>query len=194
MHHGTCVTHVPWCIPGSLTRGAGITFPAFLAHAQPAILRIWYEAHCLVTTILHQAVDMFLCLSVRIQYAINLVLGDSSCHHAVCSSHPRSFQSTCNTTSSHNKIFKLSNRFEIRQLCRRDACQISEAFWIHISWHLQSRIWKLTPWELLQKMISVPNSSWTQISRDLFRPEHLFQSSNRFESLYWARQWHCRAL
>ena len=21
MHHGTCVTHVPWCIPGSLTRG-----------------------------------------------------------------------------------------------------------------------------------------------------------------------------
>ena len=21
MHHGTCVTHVPWCMPGSLTRG-----------------------------------------------------------------------------------------------------------------------------------------------------------------------------
>ena len=21
MHHGACVTHVPWCIPGSLTRG-----------------------------------------------------------------------------------------------------------------------------------------------------------------------------
>ena len=21
MHHGTCVTHVPWCIPGSLTSG-----------------------------------------------------------------------------------------------------------------------------------------------------------------------------
>ena len=21
MHHGTCVTHVPWCIPGSLTNG-----------------------------------------------------------------------------------------------------------------------------------------------------------------------------
>ena len=21
MHHGTCVTHVPWCIPGSLTGG-----------------------------------------------------------------------------------------------------------------------------------------------------------------------------
>ena len=52
MHHGTCVTHVPWCMSGSLTSGffwnrrRGKTFPAFPAHAQPAILRIWYEAHC----------------------------------------------------------------------------------------------------------------------------------------------------
>ena len=51
MHHGTCVTHVPWCMPGSLTSGfiwnrrQGKTFPAFPAHAQPAILRIWEEAH-----------------------------------------------------------------------------------------------------------------------------------------------------
>ena len=28
MHHGTCVTHVPWCMQGSLTRGGGETFPA----------------------------------------------------------------------------------------------------------------------------------------------------------------------
>ena len=47
MHHGTCVTHVPWCMPGSLTSGflwnrrRGEMFPAFPAHAQPAILRIW---------------------------------------------------------------------------------------------------------------------------------------------------------
>ena len=47
MHHGTCVTHVPWCMPESLTSGfllnrrRGETFPAFSAHAQPAILRIW---------------------------------------------------------------------------------------------------------------------------------------------------------
>ena len=34
MHHGTCVTHVPWCMPGSLTRVARETFPAFSAHAQ----------------------------------------------------------------------------------------------------------------------------------------------------------------
>ena len=48
MHHGTCVTHVLWCMPVSLTSGyfwsrwwGKKTFPAFPAHAQPAILRIW---------------------------------------------------------------------------------------------------------------------------------------------------------
>ena len=45
MHHCTCVTHVPWCMSRSLTRGGGETFPAFPAHVQPAILRIWQEAH-----------------------------------------------------------------------------------------------------------------------------------------------------
>ena len=49
MHHGTCVTHVPWCMSGSLTRGGGKTFPAFPAHAQPAILRIWQEVHITVS-------------------------------------------------------------------------------------------------------------------------------------------------
>ena len=38
MHRDTCVTHVPWYMSGSLTL-------AFPAHAQPAILRTWYEAH-----------------------------------------------------------------------------------------------------------------------------------------------------
>ena len=27
MHHGTCATHVPWCMPGSLTRGGGENVP-----------------------------------------------------------------------------------------------------------------------------------------------------------------------
>ena len=42
MHHGTCVTHVPQCMPGSLTSGFfwsrrwGETFPAFPVHAQEA--------------------------------------------------------------------------------------------------------------------------------------------------------------
>ena len=56
MHHNTYVTHVPWCMPGSLTSGffwsrrRGKTFPAFPAHAQPVILRIWQEAHSTGTT------------------------------------------------------------------------------------------------------------------------------------------------
>ena len=39
MKHGTCVTHVPWCMPGSLSsdflcgRRRRKTFPAFPAHA-----------------------------------------------------------------------------------------------------------------------------------------------------------------
>ena len=47
MHHGTCVTHVPWCMPGLVTSGfrwnrrRGETFPAFPTHAQPAMLCIW---------------------------------------------------------------------------------------------------------------------------------------------------------
>ena len=45
MHHGTCVTQVPWCMSGSLISGDGKTFPAFPADAQPAILRIGQEAH-----------------------------------------------------------------------------------------------------------------------------------------------------
>ena len=35
VHHDTCVTHVPWCMFGLLTRGGGKTFPALPAHAQP---------------------------------------------------------------------------------------------------------------------------------------------------------------
>ena len=27
IHHGTCVTHVPWCMSGLLTRDGGVKFP-----------------------------------------------------------------------------------------------------------------------------------------------------------------------
>ena len=45
MHHGTYVTHVPRCMPGSLTSGllevgGRENVPVLPAHAQPAILRI----------------------------------------------------------------------------------------------------------------------------------------------------------
>ena len=48
MHHGTCVTHVPWCMSGSLTCGDGEIVPGIPGACAPAILRIWQEAHVLV--------------------------------------------------------------------------------------------------------------------------------------------------
>ena len=46
MHDGTCVTHVPGTCRDLWPAVAGKTFPAFPAHAQTTILRIWQEAHC----------------------------------------------------------------------------------------------------------------------------------------------------
>ena len=45
MHHGTCVTHVLWCMSGSLTCGDGENVPGIPGACAPAILRIWQEAH-----------------------------------------------------------------------------------------------------------------------------------------------------
>ena len=45
MHHGTCDTHVTWCMSGSLICGYGENVPGILGTCAPAILRIWQEAH-----------------------------------------------------------------------------------------------------------------------------------------------------
>ena len=45
MHHGTCVTHVPWCMSGSLTRGGGENVPGIPGACAYAIWRICQEAH-----------------------------------------------------------------------------------------------------------------------------------------------------
>ena len=45
MHHGTCVTHVPWCISGSLIRSDGENVPGIPGACAPVILRILQEAH-----------------------------------------------------------------------------------------------------------------------------------------------------
>ena len=45
MHHGTCVTHVPWCMSGSFTCGGGENVRGIPGACAPAILRIWQEAH-----------------------------------------------------------------------------------------------------------------------------------------------------
>ena len=46
MHHGTCVTHVPWCMSGSLTCSDGENVPGISGACAPPILCIWQEAHC----------------------------------------------------------------------------------------------------------------------------------------------------
>ena len=63
MHHGTWVSHVPWCMPGSLTSSLlRIRWRGKRPHGQPAILRIWQEAHCAKDThpvrTFHANVDM----------------------------------------------------------------------------------------------------------------------------------------
>ena len=45
MHHGTCVTHVPWCMSRSLTCGDGENVPGIPGACALTILRIWQEAH-----------------------------------------------------------------------------------------------------------------------------------------------------
>ena len=51
MHHGTCVTHVPWCMSRSLTCGDGENVPGIPRACASAILRIWQEAHGWQSTI-----------------------------------------------------------------------------------------------------------------------------------------------
>ena len=36
MHHGTCITHVPWCMSGSLTRGSRENVPGILGVRGPS--------------------------------------------------------------------------------------------------------------------------------------------------------------
>ena len=46
MHHDTCVTHVPWCMSGSISRGGGENVPGITSACAPASLPIWQMAHC----------------------------------------------------------------------------------------------------------------------------------------------------
>ena len=43
----------------------GKTFPAFPAHAQPAVLRIWQESHCLLLPLTHQSLWWWVLKSVN---------------------------------------------------------------------------------------------------------------------------------
>ena len=48
MHHGTCITHVPWWMSGSLTRRGGKNVPGIpVACASRNFFYIWQKAHLL---------------------------------------------------------------------------------------------------------------------------------------------------
>ena len=67
MHHGTCVTHVPWCMSGSLTCGDEENVPGIPGACAPAILRIWQEAHGIVFSWCHPTVDH----GDKVQHSLN---------------------------------------------------------------------------------------------------------------------------
>ena len=72
MHHGTCVTHVPWCMSGSLTCGGGENVPGACA---PKILRIWQEAHGWVRSWAADIEDMIhQCWWLKVHTIFNMVL------------------------------------------------------------------------------------------------------------------------
>ena len=64
MHHGTCVTHVPWCMSGSLTCGDGENVPGIPGACAPAILRIWQEAHTCERRFYIEAVPVFWAIQI----------------------------------------------------------------------------------------------------------------------------------
>ena len=71
MHHGTCVTHVPWCMSGSLTCGNGENVPGIPGACAPAILRIWQEAHVQGFPILRNVYKMLCEINIiRICYIV----------------------------------------------------------------------------------------------------------------------------
>ena len=72
MHHGTCVTHVPWCMTGSLTCGDGENVPGIPGACAPAILRIWQETHGAIY------LDRFLVLSYKMPYTGKMFIDHTS--------------------------------------------------------------------------------------------------------------------
>ena len=99
MHHGTCMTHVPWCMSGSLTCGDGENVPGIPGACAPAILRIWQEAHGL-------CFDLFCCGYMPVEFnhilqgcftgtgaIIRLLVWTSPQHHAQKARHQNSIVS-----------------------------------------------------------------------------------------------------
>ena len=72
MHHGTCVTHVPWCMSGSLNRGGGENVPGacatrnftYLARGPLNILAFPYIHVCCILTMKCMEWNEVMCTSI----------------------------------------------------------------------------------------------------------------------------------
>ena len=80
MHHGTCVTHVPWCMSRSLTCGDGENVPGIPGACAPTILRIWQEAHVIIN-FYNMCLDVRrICLDLRKCKALQIISSLCSCN------------------------------------------------------------------------------------------------------------------
>ena len=76
MHHGTCVTHVPWCMSGSLTRGGGENVPGIpgacathnFAYRVTTVTPLLKKKKAGINTVLHKVVDLFCCHLTSLYY------------------------------------------------------------------------------------------------------------------------------
>ena len=82
MHHGTCVTHVPWCMSGSLTHGGGENVPGIPGACASAILCIWQEAHTVIIFSISAVCGVFL---LAFGGALGMVRASRSFHKALLS-------------------------------------------------------------------------------------------------------------
>ena len=82
MHHGACVTHVPWCMSGSLTRGGGKNVPGISGACGTTILRIWQEAHGAIRSLFE---NMCLFIPSACKYDMKNVWGTSDTIKLICS-------------------------------------------------------------------------------------------------------------
>ena len=82
MHHGTCVTHVPWCMSGSLTHGGGENVPGIPGACASTILHIWQEAHNVIIFSVSAVCGVFL---LAFGGALGMVRASRSFHKALLS-------------------------------------------------------------------------------------------------------------
>ena len=119
MHHGTCVTHVPWCMPRSLpssslwSRRRGKTFPTLPALAQPVILRHYVSGKrpiatppCIYSVYTTLAVKLD-CASGTIYVFVRALLWRLQSTHQYLESRPRWSIIACFTVTPQNIMIHL---------------------------------------------------------------------------------------